>query len=285
MKRKTSSFSEEPDERQDVPRTQPAARSDGPVGPPKNSVTMIADMVTVFMNSARKNRAKRIDEYSVWKPPTSSCSASTRSNGGRFSSAVPAMRNTTNGTRQRDPHVPVPARLARPTMALVERLPALSSTASERQAERRLVGDHLGGGPHRRRAAGTSSPTTSRRASRRRRRSSSWRARTGCRSCGSATCRKRLRAPAIVTAPSLAVREVAADRDDREHEERGDQRAGTGASRKTNGSARSGMRSSLKKNLMPSARVWRMPERTGQVRADAVRACRRGSCARTRSSP
>ena len=45
---------------------------------------MMADIVTVFMNSARKKRAKRIDEYSVLKPPTSSCSASTRSNGGRF---------------------------------------------------------------------------------------------------------------------------------------------------------------------------------------------------------
>ena len=49
---------------------------------------MIADMVIMFMNSARKNRAKRIELYSVLKPPTSSCSASTRSNGGRFSSAV-----------------------------------------------------------------------------------------------------------------------------------------------------------------------------------------------------
>ncbi len=31
---------------------------------------MIAAIVTVFMNSLRKNRAKRMPEYSVWKPPT-----------------------------------------------------------------------------------------------------------------------------------------------------------------------------------------------------------------------
>jgi len=36
-----------------------------PAGPPKKSVTMIADMVMVFMNSARKNMAKRNEEYSV----------------------------------------------------------------------------------------------------------------------------------------------------------------------------------------------------------------------------
>ena len=59
---------------------------------------MTALIVTVFMNSARKNSAKRMLEYSVLKPPTSSCSASTRSNGGRFSSAVAAIRKITNGT-------------------------------------------------------------------------------------------------------------------------------------------------------------------------------------------
>ena len=40
----------------------------GPSGPPKNRVTTTADMVMAFMNSARKNRAKRIEEYSVLKP-------------------------------------------------------------------------------------------------------------------------------------------------------------------------------------------------------------------------
>ena len=81
-----------------VGQNQVMPNGTGPAGPPKNRVTMIADMVTTFMNSARKNRAKRMEEYSVWKPPTSSCSASTRSKGGRFSSAVAAMRNITKGT-------------------------------------------------------------------------------------------------------------------------------------------------------------------------------------------
>ena len=63
-------------------------------------MTITADMVIVFMNSARKKRANRIEEYSVWNPPTNSCSASTRSNGGRLSSAVAAIRNTTNGTKK-----------------------------------------------------------------------------------------------------------------------------------------------------------------------------------------
>lgn len=58
---------------------------------------MIAAMVTTFMNSAKKKSENRSELYSVWKPPTSSCSASTKSKGGRLSSAVPAMRNTTNG--------------------------------------------------------------------------------------------------------------------------------------------------------------------------------------------
>ena len=71
----------------------------GPSGPPKNRVTTMADMVIVFMNSARKNRAKRIEEYSVWKPPTSSDSASARSKGGRVSSAVMAIRKRKKGTK------------------------------------------------------------------------------------------------------------------------------------------------------------------------------------------
>ena len=97
---------------------------------------MIADIVTVFMNSARKNSAKRIELYSVWKPPTSSCSASTRSNGGRLSSAVPAMRKITNGTtpvtitfqRGKTPRKPSPAWLI--TMSWVDSEPASSTTAT-----------------------------------------------------------------------------------------------------------------------------------------------------------
>src|SRR5690349_18330366 len=76
----------------------PKKPSDGPDGPPRNNVVAIADIVMTFMNSARKKIAKRMPVYSVLKPPTSSCSASTRSNGGWFVSAVAAMRKITNGT-------------------------------------------------------------------------------------------------------------------------------------------------------------------------------------------
>ena len=48
------------------------------------------------MNSARKKIAKRMPVYSVWNPPTSSCSASTRSNGGWFVSAIAAITKMTN---------------------------------------------------------------------------------------------------------------------------------------------------------------------------------------------
>src|SRR4051794_5177235 len=70
----------------------------GPDGPPRKSVTAIADIVITFMNSARKKMAKRMPVYSVWKPPTSSCSASTRSNGGWVVSATAAVTKITNET-------------------------------------------------------------------------------------------------------------------------------------------------------------------------------------------
>src|SRR6202142_349246 len=73
----------------------------GPEGPPRNNVVAIADIVITFMNSARKKIANRMPVYSVLKPPTSSCSASTRSNGGWFVSAVAAMRKIPNGTSER----------------------------------------------------------------------------------------------------------------------------------------------------------------------------------------
>src|SRR3954447_15927174 len=70
----------------------------GPDGPPRKRGTAIADMVMRFMNSARKKIAKRMPEYSVWNPPTSSCSASTRSNGGWFVSATAAITKITKET-------------------------------------------------------------------------------------------------------------------------------------------------------------------------------------------
>ena len=122
----------------------------GPSGPPRNSVTTMADMVIMFMNSARKKRAKRIDEYSVLNPPTSSESASTRSKGGRLSSAVMATMNKKNGT--------MPSRIRfqsqKPCGLGVDDGPGRQRPGDEDDrdhdhAQGGLVGDHLGRGPHR----------------------------------------------------------------------------------------------------------------------------------------
>src|ERR1043166_571452 len=75
----------------------PAHAGPGPCQPPKNSVTAIELMTIMFMYSPRKNSAHFIDEYSVWKPATSSPSASGRSNGARFVSANAVMRKIPNG--------------------------------------------------------------------------------------------------------------------------------------------------------------------------------------------
>src|SRR5947209_8912051 len=52
--------------------------------PPRKSVVASAETVTRLMYSARKNIANLIEAYSVWKPATSSLSASGRSNGARL---------------------------------------------------------------------------------------------------------------------------------------------------------------------------------------------------------
>ncbi len=52
--------------------------------PPRNSVVARAETVTMLTYSARKNIANFSAEYSVWNPPTSSPSASGRSNGSRL---------------------------------------------------------------------------------------------------------------------------------------------------------------------------------------------------------
>src|SRR5690349_14401603 len=62
--------------------------------PPRNSVVASAQTVTMLMYSARKNIANLNDEYSVWNPPTSSDSASGRSNGARLVSPTIEIVNT-----------------------------------------------------------------------------------------------------------------------------------------------------------------------------------------------
>ena len=63
----------------------------GAFQPPMNSTTVIAEMMNTLMYSAKKKKPKRMPEYSVAKPATISESASVRSNGVRFASAVAAM--------------------------------------------------------------------------------------------------------------------------------------------------------------------------------------------------
>ncbi len=48
----------------------------------------------IFMYSAMKNMPKRIPAYSTLNPADSSCSASSKSNGARWSSARAAMKKT-----------------------------------------------------------------------------------------------------------------------------------------------------------------------------------------------
>src|ERR1041385_4349405 len=59
--------------------------------PPKKSTVVMAVMVTMLAYSAMKNAANFMLLYSVWKPATSSFSASGRSKGTRFVSAKPAI--------------------------------------------------------------------------------------------------------------------------------------------------------------------------------------------------
>src|SRR5690606_4424411 len=55
--------------------------------PPRNTTTPIIATRNIIAYSARKIKAKRRPPYSVWKPPTSSDSASGISNGARLHSA------------------------------------------------------------------------------------------------------------------------------------------------------------------------------------------------------
>src|SRR6187397_1114013 len=64
--------------------------------PPKNRVTAIEETAIMLAYSARKNREKRNPLYSVWKPATSSDSASGRSNGARLFDAKLATKYAKN---------------------------------------------------------------------------------------------------------------------------------------------------------------------------------------------
>src|SRR5271167_2462905 len=66
----------------------------GRIHPPSQSVTAIDETASIAAYSARKNSDHRNPLYSVWKPATSSDSASGRSNGARLVSATMAIANT-----------------------------------------------------------------------------------------------------------------------------------------------------------------------------------------------
>src|SRR5713101_4356301 len=60
--------------------------------PPKKRIEHKQETVIMLVYSAMKNMANLKLAYSVWKPPTSSCSASGRSKGARLVSAVGATK-------------------------------------------------------------------------------------------------------------------------------------------------------------------------------------------------
>src|ERR687893_87394 len=69
-----------------------SGKGNGAFQPPKNSVTVRAETMKTLTYSAKKKKPKRMPEYSVANPATISESASVRSNGVRFASAVAAMK-------------------------------------------------------------------------------------------------------------------------------------------------------------------------------------------------
>src|SRR6185295_19942041 len=94
-KRKNSSQTLRPS--QMMPGTQVNGGSArGGSHPPRNSTVARAHISSTEAYSPRKKRRKAVEEYSTWKPATSSDSASTRSKGGRLVSASAETKNTTN---------------------------------------------------------------------------------------------------------------------------------------------------------------------------------------------
>src|SRR5215213_205761 len=68
----------------------------GPFQPPKNRIEASTLTENIEPYSAMKKKLHRRPEYSVWKPATSSLSASARSNGARFTLAIEQVKKTQN---------------------------------------------------------------------------------------------------------------------------------------------------------------------------------------------
>src|SRR3954470_21288788 len=71
-------------------------RSTGGSQPPRDRIVAIAHIVVIATYSPSMNSRYGVEPYSTMKPATSSDSASTRSNGGRFVSASADMKKITN---------------------------------------------------------------------------------------------------------------------------------------------------------------------------------------------
>src|SRR5438270_395088 len=82
-------------------QTMPGTQVKGGTGnggsqPPMNRIVHIAHMVAIATYSPSMNIMYGVEPYSTMKPATSSDSASTRSNGGRFVSAKAEMKKMMN---------------------------------------------------------------------------------------------------------------------------------------------------------------------------------------------
>src|SRR5579862_4022254 len=81
--------------------TGPCQLENGRSHPPSHKVTAMEETASMAVYSARKKSDQRKPLYSVWKPATSSDSASGRSKGARLVSATMATANTKSATRPR----------------------------------------------------------------------------------------------------------------------------------------------------------------------------------------
>src|SRR5690348_5719464 len=84
-----------------VNQTTPGTQVKGTIGtggsqPPRNRIVVIAHIVAIATYSPSMNIMYGVEPYSTMKPATSSDSASTRSNGGRFVSASAEMKKMMN---------------------------------------------------------------------------------------------------------------------------------------------------------------------------------------------
>ena len=69
--------------------------NNGASQPPKKKMTINVDIKSILLYSPRKNIANIIDEYSTLYPATNSASASGKSKGDRFVSAIIDIKNIT----------------------------------------------------------------------------------------------------------------------------------------------------------------------------------------------